>query len=323
MERLIKLTIIMFLCINSNAQGIKLFEHFSYDVANSQYNNKWINYNMDSSSGSTGFISWSIYYKDKAGMSILIYAQSGNRTYDIKGKNLDTSGIVTSSSGNPNKKLLDDWTVYRVQLNLNSLDSIGFLAGSKVSDEQFPIGLGGYKPDTLEVWLSDKQLTTEPSNMNIFVGYAIINDTFPIWQRFVFPLNGILSQNKMVYLGIRHIVKEAYVKTNPAIWLDDVYVGNNPSRDLATKTEDLVVKTGLKVYPNPAKDKLNIEFKNNAEKGEIKVFNIFGQVVISQNVQVAVNGIHELNVETLPKGIYFLQYGSKNQKTVSSKFVKE
>ena len=318
-----KKIIIIALLLFSNitfAQNIKLMDHFSYEQ-NGVFLSKWIKYDEDSSTSALVFF-------DKYKLSNVqtnFYPYPNNMSYNMNGRNKDTSGVIVLGIGNTNTHKMDDWMVYRVQLNVSPNDTIAFYGGAAVKDRNAPWGNNGYyKKDTIEVWLSDKQLTTEPSNMNIFVGYAIVNDTNPIWNRFEFKLSGLITANKLVYLGLRSFSNDFYnSKRNNAFWLDDVYVGNNPSRDLATKTEDLVVKASLKVYPNPAKDKLNIEFKNNAENGEIKVFNIFGQVVISQNVQVSVNGIHELNVETLPKGIYFLQYGSKNQKTVSSKFVKE
>ena len=295
-----------------SSQNIKFVDHFSQSWA--KFLNSYSIYDSDSS-----LFSWRFYEKS----SNMLFPYPKNLNYNLGIKSKDTSGYIISNSYNNN--LLDDWIVNRLQINVSPNDTIAMYVGASVFDLALPHGNNGaYKPDTLEVWLSDKQLTTEPSNMNIFVGYVVVRDTFPMWQRFELPLNNVITTNKLVYLGLRHHLKNAgLINYNPAIWIDDLFVGNNPSRDLATKTEDLVVKASLKMYPNPTKDKLNIEFKNNAEKGEIKVFNIFGQVVISQNVQVAVNGIHELNVETLPKGIYFLQYGSKNQKTVSSKFVKE
>lgn len=79
-------------------------------------------------------------------------------------------------------------------------------------------------------------------------------------------------------------------------------------------------KSEIIVYPNPSTDKLNLQFLNSLENNtQIDLFNSFGKVVYSMMV---LNKQIEIDLESSPKGIYFLQVkNSQTQKVF--KIVKE
>ena len=65
-------------------------------------------------------------------------------------------------------------------------------------------------------------------------------------------------------------------------------------------------------YPNPATSKLNIQVPNpQSEKLQLKVFNLNGQVLISQQTQITMN--YTLDVSQLPQGNYLLKLLGKNE----------
>lgn len=66
-----------------------------------------------------------------------------------------------------------------------------------------------------------------------------------------------------------------------------------------TKTDDNVV-----IYPNPAKDDLNILFDGNSGVKNIAVYNLIGKVV---NVYKVNGSSAKLNVSSIPSGIYFVR----------------
>ncbi len=83
--------------------------------------------------------------------------------------------------------------------------------------------------------------------------------------------------------------------------------------------EDLKFDNYFKIYPTPAKNVLNIHFKNQIELSSIQVYNIMGQLV-----QVITNAknINSIDVSELKSGNYFLKMIT-NQGTSSVRFVKD
>lgn len=71
------------------------------------------------------------------------------------------------------------------------------------------------------------------------------------------------------------------------------------------------------VYPNPAKDFLNIEKKDNLLIDEFVVIDMCGKVVIDEY-----NLNDKLNISKLSRGMYFLQINCQNRK-FNYKFIKE
>ncbi len=79
-------------------------------------------------------------------------------------------------------------------------------------------------------------------------------------------------------------------------------------------------KTQMLVYPNPATDVLNIDISNSSFKNsEIVVYNISGTEVIKTNM--ASNSV-QLNIETLSAGVYFVKVSNQNGFNKTVKFVK-
>ena len=64
--------------------------------------------------------------------------------------------------------------------------------------------------------------------------------------------------------------------------------------------------TGINIYPNPAKDKLYIEFNNEDLNidAEVIIYNIQGQVMISKQIEAENSCIH---LNNLNPGIYIIR----------------
>jgi len=81
---------------------------------------------------------------------------------------------------------------------------------------------------------------------------------------------------------------------------------------------DDVVLSGIRIYPNPAKEVLHIDLASDIS-ARIKILNIHGQVMLekqldSKNVSI--------NISSLPAGLYFVQVDAAHQK-LTRKIVKE
>ena len=66
---------------------------------------------------------------------------------------------------------------------------------------------------------------------------------------------------------------------------------------------------GLKIYPNPANDEINIKFTNvKDQKVALEVISVTGQQLrYREFFAVAGTSTENINVTTLPEGIYFLR----------------
>ena len=76
------------------------------------------------------------------------------------------------------------------------------------------------------------------------------------------------------------------------------------------------------LYPNPASNQVNIQFKNTNEKSiDISISSIDGRLIRSENYMIINNIACIKNLELLDNGIYFLTY-TINGKTFRNKFIK-
>jgi hypothetical protein len=76
----------------------------------------------------------------------------------------------------------------------------------------------------------------------------------------------------------------------------------------------------LKIYPNPATEKITVEPSEAGMnlKGVVNIYRVTGQPLIRQQVQ---SSVAEINVGSLPAGIYFLTLVN-NEKVAVGKFIK-
>ncbi len=112
---------------------------------------------------------------------------------------------------------------------------------------------------------------------------------------------------------------------------DNLVLAATHGRGMLTATYQLDIFDGIKtgnseanqftVYPNPASSRVNIEATfNNDEEVEVSLFDISGKRVLSKTVSGSRDFNYQLNLEALPKGVYFVKLQSeaivKQQKLV-------
>ena len=103
-----------------------------------------------------------------------------------------------------------------------------------------------------------------------------------------------------------------YFDLNPPV-LTNTTVNTVTMLTLATKPPVIIP---VKIYPNPATDKITVE---NLNGGQISILNMNGSIVYSQEVS---NQKTEINVSNLPDGIYIIKTVSKDA-TSTIKFTKQ
>ena len=130
-------------------------------------------------------------------------------------------------------------------------------------------------------------------------------------------INANVSNNTTYYIRV-------YPRNNGAWNANSCYTlrvqTSTASRNLDDITSRVVpVKGGLSLFPNPAKQTINVSLDQINEKTEIKVYNIMGNLVMRQ-LSNKTNTL--LNISKLPAGVYMVSAGDGIE-TKNSKFVKE
>jgi hypothetical protein len=133
---------------------------------------------------------------------------------------------------------------------------------------------------------------------------------------------GHLSSGSIVAGGF---VRKAEPELHDEAWLIKYSVnGCVGPTDCATVSDKSPVRQAIepKVYPNPFSNKLSISFSNemNIEDAEFVMINVLGQEAEREKL----HGINsEINLEGLPKGIYFWQIWEKRILLGQGKLVKD
>jgi len=81
-----------------------------------------------------------------------------------------------------------------------------------------------------------------------------------------------------------------------------------------TLSAEKIAQTALKVYPNPASDRVTLQFDGLGKAATISIYTLEGKVVQQLNLNSfsGANGL-TLNVSNLPAGFYLLQYKEGNR----------
>lgn len=110
--------------------------------------------------------------------------------------------------------------------------------------------------------------------------------------------------------------------TNKHYW---VMVGHNGCTQKAYYNSPLDVMpnvdvTGVKVYPNPANDQINVAISSTMQSAvQVEVFNMLGQVVRTATTE---NNMASINVKELAAGIYILNCTRDGVKVATARFIK-
>ncbi|MQP25847.1 T9SS type A sorting domain-containing protein [Flavobacterium sp. LMO8] len=122
------------------------------------------------------------------------------------------------------------------------------------------------------------------------------------------------------------------IKTLPSLVLGDTFTNNAniyfdynfpittntyTTTVAALSTQDFDFGTYFTLYPNPAKDVLNIQTKQDLQVNSIEIYNQLGQIVMATT-----NAINMIDVSNLSSGAYFVKVNTEKGSS-NAKFVKE
>ena len=137
---------------------------------------------------------------------------------------------------------------------------------------------------------------------------------WPILSTYVWP---------NFFIGDTYLEEMDYLKTwliDRVTWMDANMWGDSCQIDLSVPLENL--DASLSIYPNPAQDQIFINLKSSSHGlSSIVVFDMIGQQVLSMT-EAPRNQI-QLNIASLPSGIYLLKVTDTQSKIRQTKFIIE
>jgi PKD repeat protein len=122
-----------------------------------------------------------------------------------------------------------------------------------------------------------------------------------------------ITYNTYGYHNVKLVVNNGF-ETDSIIKTNFIF-SNNTGIFADEKQQELFV------YPNPAYDYINIVLNNNNELGmNIKILDLLGNTLLINNIKKQENQI-KIPLQTLKKGVYFIELKTK-EKTLFKKFIK-
>lgn len=118
--------------------------------------------------------------------------------------------------------------------------------------------------------------------------------------------------------------------------IDEDYNGNNNPEDDDTNNNNIpdyldnmvflnvdeFAVTDVRMYPNPAKDKLTIETMADVRIKNIEIYSVDGRLVHTRNLTVPTNNL-TINVSDFASGFYLLKMKSQNNTALTKRFIVE
>mgnify|MGYP003631040605 CR=1 FL=1 len=255
---------------------------------------------------------------------------------------LDVQGWTTYTPGSTGKNfmsLTNDWTPPS-----GSISYPGTLAikaeSTTVGETQFRFGvanefigsgtIGSYSTSAFTV----SDLATNPqSAFFVVVRYNIDTATTTLWVNPTFtgtamtadaPTASIVGSSgggQVSEVGGFFIRMDSNSNT-PTTVIDEIRVGLTWT-DVVSNTATLSIsenelQAAISLYPNPAKDYISINTKNNLEISNVEIYSLLGQKVKSQRVSED----NRVDVSSLSKGMYLMKI-SADGNSITKKIVIE
>ena len=224
--------------------------------------------------------------------------------------NEGTQFFVSNFQTTAGTGVISTWLMSPVR-NLQNGDMLSFYTRT--------LGDGTYA-DRMEVRLSTAGTSSNVGATSTSVGdycvtlgtinAALTASVYPLsWTKFNYTLSGLPGGGVSGRLAFRYFVTNGGPTgaNSDAVAVDSVYY-----KVVVTTGVKNLDNNSFKIYPNPAKDVVSLNFTAVSNDREVIVQNMLGDAVLRQNVTALNNTI---NVAELAKGVYFINVREGNSYT--------
>jgi len=257
---------------------------------------------------------------------------------------LNTSGNAVSFSGSGNDALVPFtdqtsgvvYVSFLMQVtstsNITTYPALTYFAGftkstpsflarlylNTTSATQYQIGLDSNAPATPPAPPLDTTLRNVGDVVLVIMSYDFSNNTLKAWinpsnlTSFSTTTPTLTSTATTAFTDLGgFFLRQDAPATTPTMTIDEIKIFNNPTFLLGTNQVSEI--SGLKIYPNPTKNILNITTEMNSTK-TVQVYDMIGQQVINTQIE------NQLNVSNLTPGMYIARI-TEEGKTATTKLV--
>lgn len=84
--------------------------------------------------------------------------------------------------------------------------------------------------------------------------------------------------------------------------------------------QDLKINSDIFIYPNPVSDYLTVQSKLFCNNCKLEITNTIGEKILSQEINSTKT---QINILSLPSGVYFIFVKTDSGKTWNQKFIKQ
>lgn len=276
----------------------------------------WIKTNQSTSPSTTTLWSKADYSEDDTATNGIFGSGIGGVPVgQAGGENSFALVNYTSTTSTGTAATISNWLLSPV-VNVKNGDVVSFYT-RKGTD-----GATDY-PDRLELRYSTAATTVNPTGGPTGVGSftnvgVTVNPTLQAgfvypktWTKYSFTVSGVGETAIPVKFGFRYFVTSGGVNGNNS----DIIGIDSFSVDRADLAVSDVKNNAVSLYPNPAKDVLNISGKQDYKS--VKIYNMLGQLVMEKAFDKAIN------VSTLDKGSYVISLTKQDNSAENIKFIKE
>ncbi len=235
-----------------------------------------------------------------ANSSTLYHTTDGGQSWSINYA-YNGSGSITYiaiNANNPNKVWISISGFYNGEKVYQTLD--GGTTWTNISGN-----LPNYPVNTI---VNDKNSSANGLYIGTDIGVYYRDDNLGNWVPFMKDLPNVIVKELEIFYSGNKIRAATFGR---GLWESVLY-------DLANNTNSQVneIKKSLKIYPNPAKDLIYIDFFNfNREKIYLSVYDVFGKELY--NNSILNNNKTTLNTSQYAKGIYFIKISSNSYQSVN------
>ncbi len=193
--------------------------------------------------------------------------------------------------------------------NVNTLHIHG-TADSQVGyeDASYNIGTGDESvgmgaEECVEYWRNFNNCDETP----ISYTYPDIKEDGKTFERYCY-LNGD-NNSYTVFIKVNEGDHEwYYTPQNDIDYTTEIYKFFTNTMDQASDTEGNINENNINISPNPAKDNIYININNKNEKATLKVYNILGSLIKTQEIRT----IGNIDITDLEQGVYVFKVLTKD-----------
>jgi hypothetical protein len=231
-------------------------------------------------------------------------------------RKLDTFSFISKRDRD---KTVNGQKMNQIRAEMNKITQVNQADLKQIEKEKKAILKGSLQTDIATVGVTLKPEINEKAISEIYLD-VLLNDKTTLTESQQRTVTDIANQCPKVGGDAVFKARTLYQMIESKLFIDDdkncEQEASLVNNDIETIKANVPTKT-FGIYPNPARDFIQLQAENLSENGEWLIINAMGKVAVRYQ-QTKVNA----DIGDLPMGVYFVSYRSEGVEQFNSKFVK-